>query len=39
MYKNHFFPATLVTCGFYPKNTINSKMIIDSIRKRVYYSP
>lgn len=35
MYKNHPFPATLVTTRFYPKNTTNSKMIIDSVLKRV----
>jgi len=38
MYTNHLLPATLVTTGFYLKNTVNSKLIIDSIRKRVYYS-
>lgn len=38
MYTNHAFPAILVTTGFYPKKTSNSKMIIDSAIKRVYYS-
>ena len=38
IYKNHSFPATLVITGFYLKNASNSKMNIDSIEKRVYYS-
>jgi mutator protein MutT len=38
IYKNHSFPVALVITGFYPKDMTNSKMIIDSILKRVYYS-
>jgi 8-oxo-dGTP diphosphatase len=37
MYKNHSFSTALVTIRFYLKNASNSKMIIDSILKRVYY--
>jgi mutator protein MutT len=38
MYTNHPFPAILTITGFYPKDMTNCKMIIDSVRKRVYYS-